>query len=125
MRVGLLVFGNKEILPAEVGVLGELTVIWLKEVDTLGELVGRLRRGRSVGGRGAGPGFMNWSDEYIWDAILGCDCATPEGNIPVQNTPGNSTRPEKVRKGELVFGREELTAAAQYQHRMSWDESGV
>lgn len=25
----------------------------------------RLRRGRSVGGRGAGPGFMNWSLEYI------------------------------------------------------------
>jgi hypothetical protein len=25
----------------------------------------RARRGRSVGGRGAGPGFMNWSREYI------------------------------------------------------------
>ena len=27
----------------------------------------RLRRGRSVGGRGAGPGFMNWSLEYMLD----------------------------------------------------------
>lgn len=25
----------------------------------------RARRGRSVGGRGAGPGFINWSREYI------------------------------------------------------------
>jgi len=25
----------------------------------------RARRGRSVGGRGAGPGFMNWSREYM------------------------------------------------------------
>ena len=29
----------------------------------------RLRRGRSVGGRGAGPGFMNWPGAYSLDSI--------------------------------------------------------
>lgn len=55
---GLLVLGNSERLPPELGVLGEFSVIWLNELATL-LLVGSVNLGRSVGGRGAGPGFMN------------------------------------------------------------------
>jgi hypothetical protein len=48
----------------EVAVLliGEITMFAMLPVMLL-VLGVRLRRGRSVGGRGAGPGFMNWSDE--------------------------------------------------------------
>lgn len=51
------------------GVVGELRLIWLKEVEValldVEGLVGRLSLGRSAGGRGAGPGFMNWSEVYM------------------------------------------------------------
>ena len=56
----LLVLGNID----KVGVLGEFKVIWLNDVATLGLDGTVVSRGRSVGGRGAGPGFINWSAEY-------------------------------------------------------------
>lgn len=63
-RVGVLVFGKSDRL-ADPGVEGELILIWLKEFAVLAESVGRLSFGRSAGGRGAGPGFMNWSEVYM------------------------------------------------------------
>jgi hypothetical protein len=49
----------------------DVTVLRIGEMAMLDMLPGRFalgvraRRGRSVGGRGAGPGFMNWPDEYM------------------------------------------------------------
>lgn len=63
-RVGVLVFGKSDRL-ADPGVEGELRLIWLKELAVLAESVGRLSFGRSAGGRGAGPGFINWSEVYM------------------------------------------------------------
>jgi hypothetical protein len=50
-----LVLGNIERL----GVLGEFKLIWLNDVATLEEVGILLSLGRSTGGRGAGPGFIN------------------------------------------------------------------
>src|SRR5690349_10325182 len=55
----------------------EVAVLRMGEIAILAMLPGRLalgvrfNRGRSVGGRGAGPGFMNWPDEYIL-RIISC-----------------------------------------------------
>ena len=66
--MGLLVLGKSDRL-ADPGVVGELRLIWLKDVAVLEEeegVVGRVSFGRSAGGgRGAGPGFMNWSEAYM------------------------------------------------------------
>lgn len=56
--------GNSDRL-AVVGVLGESMFIWPNDVATPEVLAARLSLGRSVGGRGAGPGFINWSAEYM------------------------------------------------------------
>ena len=60
----MLVLGKSDKL-ALVGVLGEFNDIWLNEVAVLLLLVGSVNLGRSAGGRGAGPGFMNWSGVYM------------------------------------------------------------
>ena len=52
----LLVLGNMESVGVET--VGELRFIRSKVVAT-SAVTGEFSRGRSVGGRGAGPGFMN------------------------------------------------------------------
>lgn len=56
--------GKSDRLP-DPGVEGELKLIWPKEVAVLEGSVGMFNLGRSAGGRGAGPGFMNWSVVYM------------------------------------------------------------
>lgn len=41
----------------------------------------RAKRGRSVGGRGAGPGFMNWSREYMLDLMISGFVARPQDDV--------------------------------------------
>ena len=69
VRDGVLVFGNNDKL-ADPGVLGESKLIWLKEATVFEELAGKFSFGRSASGRGAGPGFMNWSGEYILSVVV-------------------------------------------------------
>jgi hypothetical protein len=53
----------------------EVAVLRIGEIAILAMLPGRLalgvrfKRGRSVGGRGAGPGFMNCPEEYILHTV--------------------------------------------------------
>ena len=53
----LLVLGKMESVGVEA--VGELRFIRSKVVATSEVVTGEFSRGRSVGGRGAGPGFMN------------------------------------------------------------------